>query len=207
MFEGQVQVNKAVVFDVGRVLFGWQLRALFEKIIADKRELEWFVDTVVTEEWHFQHDRGRALDDMVAERIAQFPAYANHIKAYRERFNETITGPIAGVHPIVHELNGAGVPLYCLTNFGHELWHGFRPSQPIFDVFEDIVVSGTEQIAKPQAGIYEIVEERSGREGADLFFTDDNADNIAAAKQRGWDAHLFTDAPTLRAQLEASGFL
>lgn len=207
MFEDQVQVNKAVVFDVGRVLFGWQLRALFEKIIADKRELEWFVDTVVTEEWHFQHDRGRALDDMVAERIAQFPAYARHIKAYRERFNETITGPVAGVHPIVHELNGAGVPLYCLTNFGHELWHGFRPEQPIFDVFEDIVVSGTEKIAKPQARIYEIVEERSGREGADLFFTDDNPDNIAAARKRGWDAHLFTDAPTLRAQLEASGFL
>ena len=201
-----MKLRKAVVFDVGRVLFGWQLRALFVKLIADERELEWFLDNVVTEEWHFQHDRGRDLADMVPERIAQYPAYERHIKAYEERFNETITGPVEGVHPIVRELKDAGVPLYCLTNFGHEFWHGFRPTKPIFDLFEDIVVSGTEKVAKPEPRIYEIVEERSGRSESDLFFTDDNSANIEAAQARGWDAHLFTDAASLRAQLKASGF-
>ena len=44
----------AVVFDVGNVLFQWNLRFLFGKLIADPAELEWFVTTVVTEEWHFQ---------------------------------------------------------------------------------------------------------------------------------------------------------
>ncbi|UAB78209.1 HAD-IA family hydrolase [Erythrobacter sp. SCSIO 43205] len=200
-------MKKAVVFDVGRVLFGWQLRALFEKLIADERELDWFLENVVTEQWHFQHDRGRDLNDMVAERIAQFPAYAKHITAYAKRFNETITGPVDGTHQIVRELKEVGVPLYCLTNFGHELWAGFRPTQPIFDLFEDIVVSGTEKIAKPHSRIYEITEKRSGREGGELFFTDDNPDNIKAAKSRGWDAHLFTDAASLRSQLKASGFL
>jgi len=199
--------KKAVVFDVGRVLFGWQLSALFEKIIEDQDELDWFLSTVITEEWHFQHDRGRALSDMVPERIAEFPAYERHLNAYVERFNETITGPVAGVHELVRSLHSQGVPLYCLTNFGHEFWAGFRPTQPIFDVFEDIIVSGTEKIAKPCPGIYEIVEERSGRKGHDLFFTDDNPANIEAAQERGWDAHLFTDAASLESQLKASGFL
>ena len=49
--------NKAVVFDIGRVLFDWRLRALFEKIIADEAELDWFLSNVVTEEWHFEHDQ------------------------------------------------------------------------------------------------------------------------------------------------------
>ena len=200
-------VKKAVVFDVGRVLFGWQLRALFETIIEDQKELDWFLDNVITEEWHFQHDRGRDLSDMVPERIAEFPAYEMHLKAYVERFNETITGPVEGVHELVHELHGAGIPLYCLTNFGHEFWHGFRPNKPIFDLFDDIVVSGTEKVAKPEARIYEIVEECSSRSGADLFFTDDNPANIEAAVKRGWDAHLFTAAASLKAQLKASGFL
>ncbi|NBW03912.1 MAG: hypothetical protein EBR87_09430 [Cytophagia bacterium] len=62
-----------VVFDVGKVLFEWDLRYLFAKLIPDKGELEFFVTHVVTPEWHFQHDAGRALDDMVAERIAEFP--------------------------------------------------------------------------------------------------------------------------------------
>ena len=200
-------MEKAVVFDVGRVLFGWQLRALFEKLIADERELQWFLGNVITEEWHFQHDRGRDLADMVPERIEEFPAYERHIKTYEERFNETITGPVEGVHEIVHELEAKSVPIYCLTNFGHEFWEGFRPTQSIFDLFEDIIVSGTEKVAKPDPRIYEIVEERSGRAGGDLFFTDDNPANIVAAKNCGWDAHLFTDAATLRAQLKASGFL
>lgn len=197
----------AVVFDVGRVLFHWQLAALFEKLIADRDELAWFLANVVTEEWHFEHDRGRPLADMVPERIAQFPAYESHIRAYAQRFNETVPGPVEGAHALVERLAAAGVPLYCLTNFGDEFWHMFRPTQPIFDHFSDIIVSGVEKCAKPEARIYEIVEQRSGRAGAELFFTDDNAANIAAARARGWHAHLFTDAATLEAQLIAAGLL
>lgn len=200
-------MRKAVVFDVGRVLFQWQLRTLFEKLIDDERELDWFLANVVTEQWHFEHDRGRPLADMVPERIALFPQYERLIHAYADRFNETIPGPVDGTHDIVRRLDEAGVPLFCLTNFGHEFWAGFRPTEPIFDRFEDIVVSGTEQVAKPDARIYEITEERTGRSGAELFFTDDNPANIAAARARGWDAHLFTDADTLETQLKDSGYL
>jgi 2-haloacid dehalogenase len=200
-------VQKAVVFDVGRVLFQWELRALFAKLIADRAELDWFLGHVVTEEWHFEHDRGRALADMVPERIALFPQYEYHIRAYATRFNETVPGPVEGSHELVERLAAGGVPLFCLTNFGDEFWEVFRPTQPIFDHFADIIVSGKEKVVKPEARIYEIVEERSGRTGAQLFFTDDNPGNIEAARARGWDAHLFTDAASLEAQLKASGLL
>lgn len=200
-------MRKAVVFDIGRVLFHWQLGALFEKLIADREELDWFLAHVVTEEWHYEHDRGRALADMVRERTALFPQYEHHIRAYATRFNETLPGPVEGSHELVERLAAAGVPLYCLTNFGDEFFSAFRPTQPIFDHFLDIIVSGEEKVVKPDARIYEIVEERSGRRGAQLFFTDDNAANIEAAKARGWDAHLFTDAGSLEAQLVAAGLL
>ena len=200
-------MQKAVVFDVGRVLFDWQLRALFEKLIADEDELNWFLANVVTEDWHFEHDRGRPLAEMVPQRIAQFPSYEEHLNAYQTRFNETIPGPVAGTHEIVGELHQAGVPLFCLTNFGHEFWAGFRPEHALFDLFSDIIVSGTEKVAKPDPRIYEIVEERSGRRGEDLFFTDDNPANIEAALARGWQAHLFTDATSLRTRLQGAGLL
>lgn len=204
---GVDDVHKAVVFDVGRVLFQWQLRALFEKLIDDRDERDWFLANVVTEQWHFEHDRGRALADMVAERIALFPAYETHINAYAARFNETVPGPVAGSHELVRRLSERGVPLFCLTNFGDELWQVFRPTQPIFDLFEDIIVSGVEKVAKPDPRIYEIAEARSGRSGDALFFTDDNPANIAAAKARGWDAHLFTGAASLENALTGAGLL
>jgi 2-haloacid dehalogenase len=200
-------MQKAVVFDIGRVLFEWQLGALFEKLIDDRQELDWFLANVVTEEWHYEHDQGRSLDDMLAERIALHPRYEAHIRAYRARFNETLPGPVAGSHALVERLHTRGVPLFALTNFGDELFAAFRPTQPIFELFEDIVVSGVEKVVKPDPRIYAILEARSGRQGAELFFTDDNPANVAAARACGWEAHLFTGAASLEAELVAAGLL
>jgi 2-haloacid dehalogenase len=197
----------AVVFDVGRVLFDWQLRALFEKLIEDEQELEWFLTEVVSEQWHFRHDRGETLAELLPERIKQFPDQALRIAAYAARFNETVPGPVEGVHAIVHRLHDADVPLYCLTNFGAELFAQFRKEHAVFDLFEDIIVSGEERLAKPDPRIYQIVEQRSGRPGSALFFTDDNPANVDAAKVRGWHAHLFTDADALEAELVRAGLL
>ncbi len=197
----------AVVFDVGRVLIQWDLRCLFAKLIDDAQELEWFVTNVVTEEWHHQHDEGRALADMVPERIAEFPRYADLIRAYATRFNETIPGPVPGTHEIARRLHARGVPVFGLTNFGHEFWHMFRPTQPIFDLFTDIVVSGTEKLAKPDPAIYALAEERFALPPEQLFFIDDKAENIAAATARGWQGHVFTDAARLEADLARTGLL
>ena len=85
---------EAVVFDVGRVLYQWQLSHLFGRIVDDPARLDFLLSEVVTEEWHFEHDRGRALADMVPERIALYPEYEAEIRAYATRFNETIPGPV-----------------------------------------------------------------------------------------------------------------
>ena len=56
----------AAVFDVGRVLYDWDLRYLFEKLIDDRQELDWFLANVVTNEWHFQTDAGRPVAAILA---------------------------------------------------------------------------------------------------------------------------------------------
>lgn len=197
----------AVVFDVGRVLYQWDLRNLFEKLIDDQEELDWFLRNVVTEEWHFEHDHGRALADMVPERIALFPDYEAHIHAYATRFNETVPGPVEGSIELVEALHAQGVPLYAITNFGHEFWGAFRPERPVFDLFRDIVVSGTEKLAKPDPAIYRLAESRFGHAPEAMLFIDDNPANIASARGCGWNGHLFTDAATLEAELKALGLL
>jgi len=198
---------QAVVFDIGRVLFEWNLRFLFETLIDEPAQLDWFLSHVVTEEWHFQSDNGRPLADMVPELKNRFPEHAALIDAYRTRFNETIERPIEGTHALVRRLHAAGVPLFALTNFGAEFFAGFRPTAPIFELFADIVVSGDECVAKPDPRIFEIAETRFGVAPAALFFTDDNPANVAAAAARGWQARLFVDPATLERDLEDCGLL
>lgn len=197
----------AVVFDVGRVIVQWDMRCLFGKLIADSAELDWFLANVVTEEWHFQHDAGRPLAEMVPERIAQFPAYAPHIEAYATRFNETVPGPVPGTLELVEALHGAGLPLFAITNFGAEFWAQFRPEWPVFERFGDIVVSGVEKIAKPDPAIFALAARRFGHAPGAMLFIDDNAANIASAQACGWQAHHFRDAEGLAEDLRERGLI
>ncbi|MBX7497160.1 HAD-IA family hydrolase [Qipengyuania sp. 6B39] len=198
---------EAVVFDVGRVLYQWQLSHLFERIVDDPVRLETLLTEVVTEEWHFEHDRGRTLADMVPERIARYPEFEPEIRAYATRFNDTIPGPVPGSLSLVERLDEAGVPLFAITNFGAEFWAGFRPTAPIFDRFRDIVVSGEETLAKPDPAIFRLAERRFGLPAAAMLFIDDNAANVAAASECGWQVHHFADAPTLEADLVSRGLI
>lgn len=200
-------IRQCVIFDVGRVLFDWDLRHLFAKLIEDRDELESFVTTVVTPEWHFQHDAGRPLAEMLPELKAEFPQHEALIDAYATRFNETIPGAVPGSIELVERLDAAGVPLFAITNFGHEFWEGFRPTQPVFDRFRDIIVSGTEKMIKPDPAIYALAIERFGIDPAGALFVDDVAANVVGAESLGIGGHQFRDAAMLERDLVARGYL
>ena len=192
---------EAVVFDVGRVLYQWDLALLVDKLTDDPAERDHILAEVITTDWHFQHDAGRPLGEMVPERIAEYPHAERFLTAYATRFNETIPGPVPGSLEIVRELHAAGVPLFAITNFGAEFWAAFRPTAPIFDLFRDIVVSGEEKLVKPDAAIFALAARRFGHAPDAMLFIDDNPPNVAGARACGWQSHLFTNAPTLRADL------
>ncbi len=207
MSESAPQTITAVVFDIGKVLIQWDMRALFAKLIADEQELDWFLSHVVTEQWHFQHDAGRDAETMIAERSAEYPNYAPHIRAWLDRFNETIPGPVPGSADLVKALDAAGVPLYAITNFGADTWAGFRPTFLLLDRFQDIVVSGVEQLAKPDPAIYALAAARFGHDPRRMLFIDDNAANIASARACGWQVHHFHTADQLRSDLATRGLI
>lgn len=201
------QAVEAVVFDVGRVLVEWDLRCLYAKLIDDPARLEWFVTTVVSEDWHFQHDAGRDLAEMVADRKAAFPEEADLIDAYATRFLETIPGPVPGTAALVDRLAAHGVPLYAITNFASAFWAEFVPTQPVIAHFRDVVVSGDEKIAKPDRRIFDLAARRFGHAPQAMLFIDDNAANIAAALGLGWQVHHFAGADGLERDLRERGLI
>ena len=198
---------RGVVFDVGNVLFSWDPRFLYERLIDDDRALDAFLRDVVTHEWHFQHDAGRPFAETSAELIARYPDHRGLIEVWGPRFNESLSGPIPGMIELVEELDGRDVPLFAITNFSDEFWVPFRRHQPVFDRFRNIVVSGTERLVKPDRAIYDLALRRFGMPAESLIFIDDRPENVTGAKAAGMRGHLFRDAPTLRKELVAVGLV
>src|ERR1700712_1740521 len=202
------EAPQAVVFDVGRVLFDWNLRFLYERLISEGEALDALLRDVVTPEWHFQHDAGRPFVETSAELAAQYPHHAELIAALSPRFNETIGPAMPGMTDLVADLDAAGVPLYAITNFSGEFWPPFRAREAAFFApFRDIVVSGDEKLVKPDAAIYRLALDRFGLKAEEAVFVDDNGANVAGAEAVGVHALLFRDAATLRGELIALGLL
>ncbi|NIJ19789.1 2-haloacid dehalogenase [Sphingomonas naasensis] len=198
----------AVIFDVGKVLFEWDPRYLYERLIDDDQALEAFLANVVTREWHFQHDAGRPFAETSAELSAQYPEHAGLIAAWGPRFNETIPHAVPGMVEIVRELDAAGVPLFAITNFSGEFWRAWVPQYAeLFDRFRDVVVSGDEKLVKPDPAIYALALKRFGLDGPDAVFVDDSPANVASARDAGIHAVLFTTAADFRAELVRLGLL
>ena len=193
---------RGVVFDVGNVLFTWDPRLLYERLIDDDRALDAFLRDVVTHDWHFQHDAGRPFAETSAELIAEHPQHRELIEAWGPRFNESLGPAVEGMIALVEELDTAGVLLFAITNFSGEFWGPFRDTQPVFDRFRDVVVSGTERLLKPDTAIYELAVQRFGMPAEELIFVDDRAENVVGAEAVGMRGHLFRDAAALRDELK-----
>lgn len=199
---------EAVVFDVGNVLYRWEPRSLYERLIPDGQALDAFMDNVVTMDWHLQHDAGRPFAETSAELIAEHPEHAELIRAWGERFDETILGMVEGMQPIVEALDANRVPLFAITNFSGEFWKPFRLAEAhIFDRFRDIVVSGDEKMVKPDPAIYDLAITRFGIAPERAIFIDDREDNVEAARNAGMTGHHFSGAAALKTELERLGLL
>ena len=198
----------AVVFDVGNVLYGWDPDSFLVRQIADDDARLRFIEDVDLWSWHDTLDGGRPFDEDAAELSEKFPAYAELISAWGNRFGETISDPVPGMHAIVEELDQRGVPLFAITNFSADFWRPFHEKErAFFRRFRDIVVSGEETLLKPDPAIYYLALDRFGLKPADALFIDDREINVEGAAAVGMHAHLFTDAEDLRRRLQAEGLL
>jgi 2-haloacid dehalogenase len=198
----------AAVFDVGNVLYGWDPDSFLARQIADDDARMKFVDDVGLFAWHERLDGGRPFHEAAAELNEKFPEYAHLIAAWSDRFGETITGPIPGVHEIVAELDERGVPLFAITNFSADFWPPFHAREKaFFDRFRDIVVSGEEKLLKPDPAIYYRALDRFRLRPAEALFIDDRRINVRGAEAVGMKAHLFTTAEELRVRLAGEGLL
>lgn len=194
-------IPKAVVFDIGNVLITWNPERLYDQVLPDRATRERLFAEVDLHGMNDRIDRGAPWRETVYETAEAYPEFAEPIRLWHDRWIEMASPRIDGSWAILRQLRTEGVPVFALSNFGVETFAYAETHYPELSEFDRRFISGHMRVIKPEARIYEMVEEVSGLKGAELFFTDDRAENIEAAEARGWQGHLFRDPEGLREAL------
>jgi 2-haloacid dehalogenase len=198
---------KLVVFDIGNVLLEWRPERLYARLIPDPAEREAFFQETQIFDMNLDVDRGAPFKEHIYAHAQKFPKYQALIRAWHDHWAEMASPQIDGTVALMRTLKARGVRIAALSNFGVESFDYACTIYPFLNEFDVPVISGREETIKPEPRIYEILEERTGLLGQDIFFTDDNAKNVAAARARFWQSEIFTSPRLLGRQLHARGLI
>lgn len=194
-----------VVFDVGNVLIRWDPALLYRELIPDEEKRRWFMQNVCTAAWNIEQDRGRSWEEAVALLTRDHPEWEREVRAYDERWHETVPGIIEESVEILEELKARGEKVYAITNFSREKWAECLIRFPFLGRFDGAVVSAHERLIKPDRAIFETLLSRYALQAQDCVFIDDSAKNIEAAGAVGMQTVHFVEPIDLRARLRGLG--
>ena len=197
---------EAVVFDIGNVLIEWQPERFYDATIGEDRRRALFEDV----DLHGMNelvDRGHHFTETIYATAEANPAWRAEIRMWHDRWIELATPAIDRSVRLMKALQGKGVPVYSLTNFGIQSYAHAATHYPFLNEFDRDFISGHLGVTKPDPEIYRRLEEGAGLSGDALLFTDDRTDNIAVAKTFGWQTHLFDGPDGWAERLVATGLL
>lgn len=195
-----------VVFDLGNVLIRWDPHPAIAAGVG-AREADRFLSAADFDffAWNHQQDAGRSWAEAESEVDRRHPHWAEHARSYRRHFDASLLGPVHANVAVLRDLAAAGVPLVALTNWSAELFGHALARFDFLVLFDDIVVSGEEALAKPDPAIFAVLAERVGRPLAGCVFVDDSAANVEAGAAAGLDVVQVMPGLDLRAALAARG--
>jgi len=178
---------QAIIFDFGNVLLEWNPRYVYRRYFPNDPEgMETFFNEVDFMRWNAEQDRGRSFRDGVADLARRFPHYSHLIQVYHDHWKDSMGNAIAGTVRIVKQLKRAGYLLYGFSNWSTETFPYARESYDFFDIFDDMVISGSVGFVKPEPEIYQIMLEKVGRPASECLFIDDSLPNIEQANKMGF---------------------
>lgn len=192
-----------IVFDLGAVLIDWNPEYLYRKIFDNEEDMQHFLEHICTPSWNAKQDAGRSWAEATDLLVNQHPEYEAEIRAFRDRWPEMLNGPIEGTVKILKELNERGTHrLLALTNWSAETWPIAWELYDFLQIFEGILVSGKENLKKPDPAIYQLLTDRYNIVPEKSIFIDDSLANVKSARDFGIHAIHFTSPEALRAELE-----
>ena len=144
-----------IIFDLGGVLIDWNPDYVYRTIFDKEEDMRWFYKNICTSDWNEEQDAGRSIKEGTELLVKQFPDHEANIRAFYERWEEMLGGPLHETVEILRHLKfNTNLRLYALTNWSAETFPKALERFDFFKWFDGILVSGAEKTRKPFADFY-----------------------------------------------------
>ncbi len=191
-----------IVFDLGGVLIDWNPDYVYKNIFPNEEERNWFYKNICTSDWNEEQDAGRSLQVATEELVKKFPEHEKNIRAFYDRWQEMLGGPIHETVEVLHHLkHSTDLHLYALTNWSAETFPVALELYEFLHWFEGRIVSGEEKTRKPFSEIYQRLIQRFDIDPQRAVYIDDNYRNLVPAKQLGFHIIHFQSPQQFKKEL------
>ncbi len=186
---------KNIVFDMGKVLVGYDAMRVCEHHIRDEHDRKRVCTAVfVSPEW-IQLDMGllpeeqaiRQMCSRLPERLHE--AVRNCMRDWHTYCMYTMTE----MEPLIRGLKAEGYGIYLCSNASMRLLTCYKDVIPAVDCFDGLLFSAEVKCIKPQKEMYQHLFDRFGLRPEECFFIDDIELNIVGARECGMDGYCFAD--------------
>ena len=181
---------EAIIFDIGNVLLRFDFSLVTQRIApfcaADALNIHSLLEPLKVE-----LESGRMDGETFLQEASLIIGYTGGRSLFRSAWQEIFT-PIEATHHLVNQLHGT-LPLFLLSNTNDLHAEYFLSRYPVFAHFQSAVYSHECGLMKPAASIYAHALGKFGLRAEQVFFIDDLAPNVAAARASGWRTHHYRE--------------
>jgi HAD superfamily hydrolase (TIGR01509 family) len=197
---------KFLYFDLGNVVLHFDHEVMFQQMgevagIGAARVRDVLFDGGLQADFELGRISERQFYEAFCQRTGTRPDYDALVLAGSDIFALNVS-----LLPVVAQLQSARYRLGILSNTCRSHWeHCTRRFRIVAEAFGVHALSCEIQAGKPQAAIYEAAARLAGVAPEEIFFADDNPQNVAGAVAAGFDAVEYTSTPQLTGELRKRG--
>jgi FMN phosphatase YigB (HAD superfamily) len=195
-----------IVFDLGKVLVDFDYSIAARRVGARSTQPPENLDAFLSSSPALvEFETGLLTRQAFFDQVRNATGFLGDIREFGGMFADIFTEmpPMIELHA---ELRRRGFKTYIFSNTNDLAIEHIRRNFPFFQNFDGYIFSYEVKAMKPDAPIYEALENMTKRRGAEILYIDDRPENIAAGTARGWGTILHESPEHSRAALKALGF-
>jgi epoxide hydrolase-like predicted phosphatase len=170
---------RAVIFDMGDVLFSWNPKADTQVSVELLRSI------TRCDLWN-EFERGNIETEKCYQQLGEiFSVNPSEIAATFAQTTGSLTPNAEMTAFVQHLKRETKISVYMMTNIPRPDFDQLRATEYVWDDFDGIFASGYEGMRKPDLCFYQQVLDKINVLPAEVIFVDDKLENVSAAQEVG----------------------